>query len=159
MRGNLVEEAILGLKNISPNLNLPFIPLDVDGISGDLCMQPVQNSISYVNHCRQIAQQLIQQTQQSNQQYQQMLQNEQQNIQILDQVMQKERMSVQVIQQSLRGHEMAMQRCQEVINECNRLEQEISGQMTTGFQQGMMGNTAFQSPMYQSGYQNQYRQQ
>jgi hypothetical protein len=128
------------------------------GIKGDFRMQTTQHTVTHVNNCRQTAQQLIQQTQQSNHQYQQMLQNEQQNLQMLDQMVQRERMAVQTIQQSLQGHEIAMQRCQEIIGECNRIEQELSGQV------GMLGfqsvNPSFQTPMFQSNLQSgQYRQQ
>jgi hypothetical protein len=126
---------------------------------GNLSMMQ-QHSLTHIQKSRQIAQQLIQQTQQSNLQYQQMLQNEQQNIQMINQMLQKEQMAVQTIQQSLQGHEIAMQRCQEVIAECNRLEQELTGQMGyTGVQPQPFANPAFQTSHLQ-GYQNSpYRQQ
>lgn len=123
-------------------------------------MNTVQHSISHIQKSRQIAQQLIQQTQQSNHQYQQMLQNEQQNIQMINQMLQREQLAVQTIQQSLQGHELAIQRCQEVIGECNRLEQELSGQVGfSGLQSQHFMNPSFQTSNFQ-GFQNTpYRQQ
>jgi GR25 family glycosyltransferase involved in LPS biosynthesis len=121
-------------------------------------MQTPQHIITHVNQCRQLAQQMIQQTQQSNYQYQQMLHNEQQNVQILEQMLQRERIAVQTIQQSLQGHEIAMQRCQEVIANCNRMEQELSGQI--GMYNFQSITPEFQSQMFQGNMQaNQYRQQ
>lgn len=121
--------------------------------------QNLNQSVSSINSCRQAAQQIIQQTQQSNHQYQQLLQNEQQNVQMLDQLMQRERMTVQTIQHSLQGHEMAIQRCQEVIAECNRIEQSLSSQIpSTGYQQQTYVTPAYQSTMFHGNTTSQYRQ-
>ncbi|MEH7107981.1 hypothetical protein [Bacillus sp. JJ1764] len=117
-------------------------------------MDTMQHSLTHLQRSRQIAQQLIQQTQQSNHQYQQMLQNEQQNIQMINQMLQREQMAVQTIQQSLQGHEIAIQRCNEVIAECNRLEQELSGQIGFGgIQPQHFVNPGVQTTHYQ-GFQN-----
>ncbi|WP_042355685.1 hypothetical protein [Bacillus rubiinfantis] len=122
-------------------------------------MNTVQHSLTHLQKSRQIAQQMIQQTQQSNQQYQRMLQNEQQNIQMLNQLVQREQMAVQTIQQSLQGHEIAMQRCQEVIAECNRLEQELSGQVGyTGMQQQQFFNSGYRPSQYQGTQTSSFRQ-
>ncbi|WP_078548448.1 hypothetical protein [Litchfieldia alkalitelluris] len=101
------------------------------------------SGIQQINQCRQVAQQLIQQTQQANGMYKQMLQREQQNATTLEQMAQRERQAVQMIEQSLHGHEMAIQRCQEVINLCNQMEQQLSHQfvpqgMQQHFNQGQM---------------------
>lgn len=104
-------------------------------------MHTTQHGLQQVNQCSQIAQQLIQQTQQGNQQYRQMLHQEQQNIHMLEQVLQREKQATQLIEQSLQGHELAIQRCQEVVNICNQIQQELSGSSSTGY--------GFQATMHQ----------
>lgn len=86
------------------------------------------HGLGQINACRQTAQQLIQQTQQSNQQYRQMLHQEQQNIQMLQQILSHEQQAAQTIQQSLHAHEVAIQQCQQVVQMCNQLQQELTGQ-------------------------------
>lgn len=76
------------------------------------------HGLGQINACRQTAQQLIQQTQQSNQQYRQMLQ----------QILAHEQQAVQTIQQSLHAHDVAIQQCQQVVQMCNQIQQEITGQ-------------------------------
>lgn len=90
-------------------------------------MQQTQG-LGQINACRQTAQQLIHQTQQSNQQYRQMLHQEQQNIQMLQQILAHEQQAAQTIQQSLHAHEVAIQQCQQVVQMCNQIQQEITGQ-------------------------------
>ncbi|WP_079508983.1 hypothetical protein [Mesobacillus jeotgali] len=111
-------------------------------------MHTTQHGLQQVNQTRQIAQQLIQQTQQGSQQYRMMLQQEQQNIQILEQLLQREKQAAQTIELSLHNHDLAINRCQEVVNLCNQMANELSGNTASpyGFQ------TAMQQPI-------QYQQQ
>ncbi|MBY8911949.1 hypothetical protein KY305_04130 [Bacillus sp. YC2] len=115
-----------------------------------------QYSGNQLNQCRQTAQQLIQQTQQSSNQYKQMLQQEQQNIQILQQVLNHEQHAVHTIQQALQGHEMAIQKCQQIVNMCNQLQHEVSGQMSSSMMNSNVSSfpqsqqhTPFQQHSYQ----------
>ncbi|MFE8699551.1 hypothetical protein ACFYKX_02820 [Cytobacillus sp. FJAT-54145] len=127
-------------------------------------MHTTQHGIQQINQCRQMAQQLIHQTEQGNQKYRQMLQQEQQNVQVLEQILQSERQAVQSIQQSLQDHQTAIQRCQEIIQVCNQMQQELTGQTTMNNQamtsyQPIYSQTAFnQMPTNQQQYM-QYRQQ
>jgi paraquat-inducible protein B len=107
-------------------------------------MHTAQHGIQQINQARQIAQQLIQQTQQGSQQYRMMLQQEQQNIQMLEQILQREKQAVHSIEQSLQNHHLAIQRCQEVINVCNQMQQELTGGV------GAFGNQGHQPFMNQN---------
>jgi hypothetical protein len=124
-------------------------------------MHTPQHGIQQINQARQTAQQLINQTQQGNHQYQMMLNSEQQNIQMLEQILNREKQAAQMIQQSLQSHETAIQRCQEVINLCNQMQQELSGQRSltgTAFNQTAVqqqSQTA-QQPHFQ--FQTPYQQ-
>jgi paraquat-inducible protein B len=110
-------------------------------------MHTTQHGIQQISQARQIAQQLIQQTQQGNQQYRMMLQQEQQNIQMLEQILQREKQAVHSIEQSLQNHHLAIQRCQEVVNVCNQMQQELTSNV------GSYGNQGHQTFMNQNqGY-------
>ncbi|MFD1739050.1 hypothetical protein ACFSCX_21305 [Bacillus salitolerans] len=115
-------------------------------------MHTTQHGVQQVNHTRQIAQQLLHQTQQGSQQYRMMLQQEQQNIQMLEQILQREKQAAQLIQQSLNDHDLAIQRCQEVVNICNQMQQDLVG---TGFQSTIGTFQPGQTMNQQS--QNQYQ--
>jgi hypothetical protein len=74
-------------------------------------------------------------------------------------MVQKERLAVQTIQQSLQGHELAIQRCQEVIAQCNQLEQELSGQTgSAGYQHQKLVNPGYQTQGYQNFQNPSFRQ-
>jgi len=94
-------------------------------------MHTQQHGLQQVNQTRQLAQQLINQTQQGSQQYRMMLHQEQQNIQMLEQILQREKQAAQLLQQSLQNHELAIQRCQEVVNICNQMQNELSNMPNT----------------------------
>ncbi|WP_026584311.1 hypothetical protein [Bacillus sp. J33] len=114
-------------------------------------MHTTQHGLQQAGQARQLAQQLIQQTQQGSQQYRMMLQQEQQNIQMLEQILQREKQAAQLIEQSLHSHELAIQRCQEVVNICNQMQGQLTGQ---GMAEGSF--TAIQQPY---GNQNQFQTQ
>ncbi|PRR87167.1 hypothetical protein [Bacillus atrophaeus] len=100
-----------------------------------------------------IIQQLIQQTQQSSNQYRQMLHQEQQNIQMLQQILTHEQQAAHTIQQALQGHDLAIQKCQQIVNMCNQMQQELNGQtsvMHTNVSSLPFGqNTPFQQQSFQ----------
>ena len=114
-------------------------------------MHTIQHGFQQVNLTRQIAQQLIQQTQQGNQQYRMMLQQEQQNIQMLEQMLQREKQAVQVIEQSLHNHDLAISRCQDLVNICNQLQQDLANNTSYSFQSPIQQNTN----QFQSQFNNQ----
>ncbi|MDZ5471615.1 hypothetical protein SM124_07620 [Bacillus sp. 31A1R] len=116
----------------------------------------MNNTHNVINECRQLAQQLINQTEQGNQQYRQMLQQEQQNAQMLEQLVQRERQAAQYLQQSLQNHHIAIQRCQEVINLCNQMEQQMSTQMGISSYQPVSGQHI---PSYNTQQHMTFRQQ
>lgn len=116
--------------------------------TGDKAMHTTQHGLQQINQTRQIAQQLIQQTQQASHQYRIMLQQEQQNIQMLEQILQREKQAAQVIEQSLQKHDLAINRCQDVVELCNQMQQDLNNSVA------FSGQSYFQQPI---NGQNQYQ--
>ncbi|MBR0008899.1 MULTISPECIES: hypothetical protein [Bacillus] len=71
----------------------------------------------------------------------------------LQQLNQCRQTAQQLIQQALHGHDMAIQKCQQVVNMCNQMQQELTGQssvMNTNVSTLPFGqNTTFQQQSYQ----------
>ncbi|WP_186580631.1 hypothetical protein [Aquibacillus kalidii] len=121
----------------------------------------MQTGVQQLNQCRQTVQQLINQTQQSSHQYRQMLHQEHSNIQMLQQILSHEQQAAQVIQNALKEHENAIQQCQQVLNICNQIQQEVTGQQTSMVNPSMQGfqaqtHTHSSVPNFQQ--QNTYQQ-
>jgi methylthioribose-1-phosphate isomerase len=127
--------------------------MSIDHLEDFFLMHNTQHGLQQLNQCRQTAQQLIQQTQQSSNQYRQMLHQEQQNIQMLQQILTHEQQAAHTIQQALQGHDLAIQKCQQIVNMCNQMQQELNGQtsvMHTNVSSLPFGqNTPFQQQSFQ----------
>jgi len=110
-----------------------------------ISMHTDQDAMQQINQLRQDIQWLIQQTQQGNTMYQQMMQQEQQNAAMCEQLAQRERQAVQTIQMAMQGHSRVLQCCQQMLNACSNMEQEVRG-----MNMGMVPSMQMNQPYVQS---------